>query len=638
MNDVPENELFSAYLDGELTAAEQADVERLLARSPAARQLLEELRALSSTLQAMPQYKLGEDITQRVLRMAERQILTGEDQFPKPAAAPWQSLRRRLLNPRALVWSAAAVAVAVTLVVIESKQPPQPADGRRVAMVTENGEEAAPAASIGAASGSREERRKDLADDKSDAAEQAELAKPTQPGEAAGKKVVNGKFAEPTFMTKSAGRALRGKAESVREVEPGSAPRADKSVPEKPTAKGLVMEKPSGEEVTATLPPNAPAVAPPSAAPGSGRAPKGSDRPELKLGDVDGFGGIADSGQGRGGRFEQAAASVVVLDCSPQAAQEKAFNKVLVANGLAWDQTQVHAKDTGYVVATPKQIEATLADLHAQRQNFLALSVQPAPGVESWKRYSRAAEKQQQVEGDVETRGPGAGAEDRQGKPDQRELKSKTPGPVPRTAPGKSDADRLARSLAPADRPDQIVAKSTLEQDTQRSASIKQAPLSRQSSGDARMRYSEQSKKPKAGVEKPSTATEPKPPKGLPQGEPQQPAGAQHATQGAEKPEGRTYDQQRAGWQNEQQPRRKSEQKHESKRTKQQKQAQKYRVLFVLRVVPPHISNIPSAAEAARAADVPNAAVPPAALMDIQTKPTTSPNAPAPNVAPVIKK
>ena len=45
MNDLPQNELLSAYLDGELTAAEQADVERLLAANPAARQLLDELPA-----------------------------------------------------------------------------------------------------------------------------------------------------------------------------------------------------------------------------------------------------------------------------------------------------------------------------------------------------------------------------------------------------------------------------------------------------------------------------------------------------------------------------------------------------------------------------------------------------------------
>ena len=45
MNDVPDTELLSAYLDGELTADEQVRVEQILAASAEARQLLEELRA-----------------------------------------------------------------------------------------------------------------------------------------------------------------------------------------------------------------------------------------------------------------------------------------------------------------------------------------------------------------------------------------------------------------------------------------------------------------------------------------------------------------------------------------------------------------------------------------------------------------
>ena len=125
MKDVPENELFSAYLDGELTAAEQADVERLLAESPAARQLLEEFRALSSTLQDMPQHRVGEDLGPRVLRTAERRILTDSEYLKQPADRPKPSLWRRVAESRALVWSGLAVAVAVMLAVMnpEDQQP-----------------------------------------------------------------------------------------------------------------------------------------------------------------------------------------------------------------------------------------------------------------------------------------------------------------------------------------------------------------------------------------------------------------------------------------------------------------------------------------------------------------------------------
>ena len=44
MNDSSQHELLSAYLDGELTADEQVQVERLLADDPRAKRLLDELR------------------------------------------------------------------------------------------------------------------------------------------------------------------------------------------------------------------------------------------------------------------------------------------------------------------------------------------------------------------------------------------------------------------------------------------------------------------------------------------------------------------------------------------------------------------------------------------------------------------
>ena len=75
MNHVPDTELFSAYLDGELTADEQVRVEQILATSPEARQLLEELRALGGRLQSLPQQRLGEDLSARVLEVAERRML-----------------------------------------------------------------------------------------------------------------------------------------------------------------------------------------------------------------------------------------------------------------------------------------------------------------------------------------------------------------------------------------------------------------------------------------------------------------------------------------------------------------------------------------------------------------------------------
>ena len=150
MNGVPDTELFSAYLDGELTADEQVRVEQILATSPEARQLLEELRALDSTLQGLPQEKLDEDLAARVLQVAERRMLLPDDPGDKPFAGraaealkgpeadsigwlgvPWRELSLRgMFSKRALVWSAVVVATAL---IISYNSPPPPKMNREVA-------------------------------------------------------------------------------------------------------------------------------------------------------------------------------------------------------------------------------------------------------------------------------------------------------------------------------------------------------------------------------------------------------------------------------------------------------------------------------------------------------------------------
>jgi anti-sigma factor RsiW len=122
MNDLPHNELLSAYLDGELTAAERAEVERLLADSPAARQFVEELRAAGNMLRALPREKLPEDLSRQVLRIAERRMLSEEepnaaDEEATPPVPLGRALLRRFANRRILSWLAltAAIALAITI-------------------------------------------------------------------------------------------------------------------------------------------------------------------------------------------------------------------------------------------------------------------------------------------------------------------------------------------------------------------------------------------------------------------------------------------------------------------------------------------------------------------------------------------
>lgn len=72
-------ELISAYLDGELTPEERADVERCLAEDPACRQLYEELRAMRGAFEALPQFNLGDDFASGILAAAERRMLAQQE-------------------------------------------------------------------------------------------------------------------------------------------------------------------------------------------------------------------------------------------------------------------------------------------------------------------------------------------------------------------------------------------------------------------------------------------------------------------------------------------------------------------------------------------------------------------------------
>ncbi len=72
-----DQELLSAYLDGELTADEQTRVELLLAENQAYRQMYDELRALRTNFEGLPRYRLQHDLSGQVLRQAEQAMLKG---------------------------------------------------------------------------------------------------------------------------------------------------------------------------------------------------------------------------------------------------------------------------------------------------------------------------------------------------------------------------------------------------------------------------------------------------------------------------------------------------------------------------------------------------------------------------------
>ncbi|MCA9245787.1 MAG: zf-HC2 domain-containing protein [Planctomycetales bacterium] len=125
-------ELISAYVDGELTADEQSRVERLLETDAEARSLVDELRALSSTLQALPQQRLTENLNDEILARAH--ALAGNGAAPGPSkpsrleekpahndsTAAERSPGRSSSPWRGLAWAAIAIAASVMLMLFNT--------------------------------------------------------------------------------------------------------------------------------------------------------------------------------------------------------------------------------------------------------------------------------------------------------------------------------------------------------------------------------------------------------------------------------------------------------------------------------------------------------------------------------------
>ncbi len=116
MDSKPNEELISAYLDGELDDAERQRVERWLAESAELRQLCAELRALGASVRALPRHKLDSDLAPAVLRRAEQAVLRSgvEQTRPTVSLASWWS---RGAGWRRLAWPAVALAAALLIYV-----------------------------------------------------------------------------------------------------------------------------------------------------------------------------------------------------------------------------------------------------------------------------------------------------------------------------------------------------------------------------------------------------------------------------------------------------------------------------------------------------------------------------------------
>ena len=148
MEENKHEELISAYLDGELNAAEQERTVKWIAEDPRAQKLLEELQGLQEAMRELPRHRLENNLTQPVLEQIDAQpaealySMASADMQPEkimcemaptmdalaaPAAIshassePEKSLdhdRRRLY-----LWPAVAIAAAVLLMVFSSREP-----------------------------------------------------------------------------------------------------------------------------------------------------------------------------------------------------------------------------------------------------------------------------------------------------------------------------------------------------------------------------------------------------------------------------------------------------------------------------------------------------------------------------------
>ena len=108
-------ELISAYLDGELSAAEQQQVLQWFSEDEAAHKLFNEFQLLRESLRTLPAEQLNEDFTREVIERVKQ----GSPE-PLPASLSQEVVGRSAETPawgRILLWPAMAVAAAILLMV-----------------------------------------------------------------------------------------------------------------------------------------------------------------------------------------------------------------------------------------------------------------------------------------------------------------------------------------------------------------------------------------------------------------------------------------------------------------------------------------------------------------------------------------
>ncbi len=119
-------ERISAYLDGELSQREAADVERLLASDPAARRFADDLRSLGQLCHAAPAPTFTRDLSSSVVAEALRRQATGQANNDEDLAEPESYYGLPLgKGSRGWVWAVVAAAAAVMIGFFGRPEAPQ---------------------------------------------------------------------------------------------------------------------------------------------------------------------------------------------------------------------------------------------------------------------------------------------------------------------------------------------------------------------------------------------------------------------------------------------------------------------------------------------------------------------------------
>ncbi|MBN1851898.1 MAG: zf-HC2 domain-containing protein [Pirellulales bacterium] len=132
------DELLSAYLDGELSADERARVEAYLLENPKARQLLAEFEALSNAIQSLPKKKVNARFHEEVLSAIEKDALKRAARSSQPKEEMGPRLAVEETSPeekgpartipisigrtaRGWIWAAITIAAAILVMLLNSE-------------------------------------------------------------------------------------------------------------------------------------------------------------------------------------------------------------------------------------------------------------------------------------------------------------------------------------------------------------------------------------------------------------------------------------------------------------------------------------------------------------------------------------